>query len=133
MLFRLFRIRNFASNDSHFSYQVRRFCQRNAFKAGICRNILFRIVGDNPETLDLVSRIRSVLTGLQTVPVSILFSNIAPALTHMELVYLFFQNLLPVIDGHTPSGTSIHTLAHFAMNHNSGVYLLKKNKDVCSH
>ncbi|EFX86485.1 hypothetical protein DAPPUDRAFT_312736 [Daphnia pulex] len=32
----------------------------------------------------------------------------------------FDLNLLPVIDGHLPAGTSVRTGAHFAMNHNSG-------------
>ncbi|XP_057375196.1 lipase 3-like [Daphnia carinata] len=32
----------------------------------------------------------------------------------------FDLNLLPVIDGHIPAGTSVRTLSHFVMNHLSG-------------
>ena len=37
----------------------RKLCERDFFKASICRDILFKIAGANPDNFDLVSEINS--------------------------------------------------------------------------
>jgi hypothetical protein len=90
----------------------RSYCVQNYLRAAICRNILFLIVGHDNGHFDLVSQ-PSKNFWLPFKLWSYIWNSI-----------FFIQNLLPVIDGHLPAGTSVRTGAHFAMNHNSGIEII---------
>ncbi len=53
-LFRLFRVREFLSNDVPLNKIKGKLCVRNYLRANICRNILFLIIGHNNGQFDLV-------------------------------------------------------------------------------
>ncbi|XP_046648322.1 gastric triacylglycerol lipase-like [Daphnia pulicaria] len=81
-LLRLLKTRAFLSQESYLNYFQRKFCLKNVGWAGLCRNVLFLLLGDDTTNIDV--------------------------------------EILRVLDGNTPAGTSVRTVAQFAMNFNSG-------------
>ena len=54
---RLFKTRAFLSQESYLNYFQRKFCLKNIGWAGLCRNLLFFMVGDDTRNIDVVSKL----------------------------------------------------------------------------
>jgi hypothetical protein len=57
-LFRLLKTRAFLSQESYLNYFQRKFCLKNIGWAGLCRNVLFLLLGDDTTNIDVVWEIR---------------------------------------------------------------------------
>ncbi len=82
-------------------------CQANTTTALVCESILFLICGPDVAELDPVNSHIIIMFILYT----------------YWLVDTGFQTLIPLIVSHSPAGTSVQNMLHYAQEYNYGIWL----------